>query len=91
MEKNPSADLLKLYSYGALAQFWANLGTGDEIAEDDAKSLLLLQKALIEEVDKTLQQYLDDASMKNFRDYVDRFRVRIMFGEEKQASRYHKR
>ena len=91
MEKNAAADLLKVYSYGALAQFWANLGTGDEIAEDDAKSLLLLQKALIEEIEKTLQVYLDEASMKNFRDYVDRFRVRIVFGEEKRASRFHKK
>jgi hypothetical protein len=45
MEKNPTADLLKLYSYGTLAQFFANLGTADELEEDEAKSLLLLQKA----------------------------------------------
>jgi hypothetical protein len=91
MEKNPAADLLKVYSYGALAQFWANLGTEDEIPEEDAKSLLLLQKALIDEMDSTLQKYLDATAMKNFREYVDKFRVRIVFGEEKQASRFHKK
>jgi hypothetical protein len=91
MEKNPTADLLKLYSYGTLAQFFANLGTADELEEDEAKSLLLLQKALIEEVDKTLQPYLDDVSMQNFRDYADSFRVRIVFGTEERPSRFHKK
>jgi hypothetical protein len=91
LEKDPATALLRLYSYGILAQFWTNLGMEDELPEEDAKALLLLQKALIEEVDMTLQQYLDDASMKKFRDYVDKFRVRILFGEGEKASRFHKR
>lgn len=90
-ERDPTRDLLKLSAYGILAQFWTTLDFRDEIWEDDAKDLLLLQKALIEEADATLGPYLDDLSMKRFRDYVDRFRARIVFTEGAKAKRFHKK
>ena len=74
-----------------LAQFWTTLNLKEEMWEDDAKNLLLLQKALIEEAQATLQPYLDDASMKRFNDYVDRFKTRIVFSEDKKAKRFHKK
>lgn len=85
---DPSSDMLKLSAYGLLAQFWANIGTGEEVEEEDARQLLLLQKALVDEFDKTLQAHLDEESMKNFREYVQKFKVRIWFGEGQKASRY---
>ncbi len=77
--------------YGILAQFWTTLGLKDEMWEDDAKNLLLLQKALIEESQATLQPYLDDSSMKRFSDYVEKFRARIVFTEDRKAKRFHKK
>ncbi len=76
-EKDPQRDLLKLYTYGSLANLWINLGTRGAMGEDEAKALIGLQEAVIKEFDKTLQAYLDEASMKAFRDHVDRYRVRV--------------
>jgi len=76
-EKDPQRDLLKLLAYGTLANLWINLGTKEAIAEEEAKALLEVQDALIGEFEKTLQPYLDEASMKAFREYVDKYKVRI--------------
>jgi len=84
-ESNSGKDLLKLSAYGALAQFWTTLDLKDELWEDDARSLLLLQKALVEEFTATLESYLDESSMKKFRDYTESFKVRMVFGEGKKA------
>lgn len=91
IEQDAAKDLLKLSTYGMLAQFWSLLNLRDEIWEDDAKNLLLLQKALIDEAEATLQQHFDDASMKRFRDYVNSFKVRIIFTENKKAKPFHKK
>jgi hypothetical protein len=77
--------MLKLSAYGALAQFWTSLSLKDEIWEEDAKNLLLLQKTLIEEFTAVLEGHLDEASMKRFKDYTESFKVRIVFGEDKKA------
>lgn len=84
----PVNDLLKLTAYGLLAQFWTDIGTREEMDEEDAKELLLLQKALIDEFDRTLQLHLNADSMRDFREYVERFKVRIWFGNDKKAARY---
>ena len=84
----PVKDLLKLTAYGLLAQFWTDIGTREEMDEEDAKELLLLQKALIDEFDRTLQSNLDADSMRAFREYVEKFKVRIWFGNDKKAARY---
>lgn len=89
-EQDPRKDLLRLSVYGMLAQFWITLNLKDEMWEDDAKDLLLLQKAIIEEGETTLQTYLDEESMKRFRDYVDRFKARMVFTEDAKAKRYRK-
>lgn len=90
-ERDPTRDLLKLSAYGTLAQFWTTLDLKNEIWEEDAKDLLLLQKALIEETENTLAPYLDELSMKRFRDYVDRFKARMVFTEGAKARRFHKK
>jgi len=89
-ELNPATDLLKLSTYGVLAQFWTTLALYDEIWEDDAKNLLLLQKALIDEAETTLLSHLDESSMKRFRDYVNTFKVRIVFTGDEKAKRFHR-
>jgi ADP-ribosylglycohydrolase len=82
---------LKITAYGILAQFWTTLGLKEEMWEDDAKNLLLLQKALIEKAQATLKPYLDDSSMKRFNDYVEQFKARIVFSEDQKAKRFHKK
>ncbi len=77
VEKDPQRDLLKLLAYGTLANFWVNLGTKEEVLEEEAKAFLALQEALHGEFESTLQAYLDEASMKGFREYVDKFKVRM--------------
>lgn len=84
----PVKDLLKLTAYGLLAQFWTDIGTRGEMDEEEAKELLLLQKILTDEFDKTLQPHLDADSMRDFREYVETFKVRIWFGNDKKAARY---
>ncbi len=91
IEKDPQKDQLKLFAYGTLAIFWTNLATTEEMEEDEAQRLLLLQQALLAEFDATLQQYLDELSMKAYRAYVERFKVRISFVSEKPRIHYKKR
>ena len=76
-EKDPQRDLLKLHAYGTLANFWLGLGTKEAMVEEEARALLGVQEALIKEFDKTLLVYLDEASTKAFREYVDKYKVRI--------------
>lgn len=76
-EKNAQTDLLKLTAYGTLAQFWISIGSKDAVDEDEAKTFLRLQQALIKQFDTTLQMYLDETSMKAFKDFVNAYRVRI--------------
>jgi len=76
-EKDPQRDLLKLLAYGTLANLWTNLGTKEAMDEEEAGALLGVQEALIKEFEKTLQAYLDEASMKAFREYIDKYKVRI--------------
>lgn len=90
-EKNLEAELLKVSVYGTLAQFWLALGTKEDMYEDEAKTLLLLQQSLIHQFEKTLQACLDGDSLKEFRDYVDKFKVRIVFSEDKKPTPYLRR
>ena len=90
-EQDPAKDLLTLSAYGMLAQFWSLLNLRDEIWEDDAKNLLLLQKALIEEAEARLLPHLDEMSMRKFRDYVNTFKVRIVFTQNRKAKPFHKK
>jgi hypothetical protein len=76
-EKDAQRDLLKLLAYGTLANLWISLATKEAIAQEDAEALLGVQEALIKEFDKTLQAYLDEASMKTFREYLDKYKVRV--------------
>ena len=76
-EKDAQRDLLKLLAYGTLANLWINLATKEAIPPEEAKALLRVQEALIKEFDKTLQAYLDEGSMKTFREYVDKYKVRV--------------
>ena len=88
---DPATDLLKFSTYGILAQFWTTLDLKDELWEDDAKNLLLLQKALIDEAEATLRPHLDESSMKRFQDYVNTFKVRIVFGGDQKGKRFHQK
>jgi len=76
-EKDAQRDLLKLFAFGTLASLWVNLGTTATMDEREASALLELQESLIKEFDSTLQAYLDEASMKTYREYVTKFKVRI--------------
>jgi hypothetical protein len=76
-EKDAQRDLLKVVAYGTLANLWINLATKEAIAGEEADALLGVQDAVIKEFDKTLQAYLDEASMKTFREYVDKYKVRV--------------
>lgn len=76
-DKNPQKELLKLYAYGTLANLFVKLGTMEAIDETDAASLLGLQNSLIKEIEETLQTQLDGESMRTFREYVQKYRVRI--------------
>lgn len=90
-ELDAERDLLKFSVYNSLAQFWANLNLKDELWEDDARMLLLLQKALIDEAELTLQGHFDESSLKKFREYVDTFKIRIVFTEDDKAKRFKKK
>jgi hypothetical protein len=69
--------LLKLYAYGSLANLWITLTTMDPLPEDEAKALLRVQDAVINEYEATLTRYLDFPSMKKFGEYITRFKARI--------------
>ena len=81
-------ELLRISAYGTLAQFWLNLETKDDLYEDEAKSFLLLQQSLIDRFEKTLRACLDDESVKEFLDYVDKFKVRIIFKQDEKPAPY---
>jgi len=81
-------ELLRISAYGTLAQFWLNLGTKEDMYEDEAKSFLLLQQSLIDRFEKTLRACLDDESVKEFLDYVDKFKVRIIFKQDEKPTPY---
>jgi len=89
-DKDPQKDMLKLFAYGTLATFWTNLAANGEMDEGEAQTLLLLQQALLSEFDTTLQQHLNEQGMKMFRDFVERFKVRISFVSEKPKVHYRK-
>ena len=76
-EKDAQKDLLKLYAYGTLANFMVEIGSRGEVDEDEARSLLRIQRDLIQQFDTTLAAHLDQPSMQSFRDFVDRYRVRM--------------
>jgi hypothetical protein len=76
-EKNVQKDLLKLYAYSTIANFIVNLGSKGDVDEDEAKSLLRIQNELIQQFDSTLAVQLDETSMQSFREFVNKYRVRM--------------
>jgi hypothetical protein len=76
-EKNVQKDLLKLYAFSTIANFFVNLGSKHDVDEDEAKSLLRIQNDLIQQFDSTLAVQLDEASMQSFREFVNKYRVRM--------------
>ncbi len=77
VEKNAQNDLLKLYAYGTLANFWITVGAKEGVDEDEAKTFLQLQQSLVKQFEKTLQAHLDETSMESFKEFVNTYRVRI--------------
>jgi len=76
-EKNDQKDFLKLYAYSTLANFMVTLSSRGEVDEDEARSMLRIQNELIQQFDSTLAAQLDQTSMQSFRDFVDKYRVRM--------------
>jgi len=76
-EKGPMGDLMRLMAYDSLANLWFNLAAKEYDDDQEARSYLQLQEALINEFDKTLGRYLDEAEMREFRGYVAKHRVGI--------------
>jgi hypothetical protein len=70
-------DLLKLYAYGTLANFWVTVGAKDSVDEDEAQAFLQLQQSLIKQVERTLEAHLDEAAMDDFRRFVSHYRIRL--------------
>jgi hypothetical protein len=77
VNKDPERDMLKLLAYGELANLWINLASKGEMSEEEAKSFIGIQDALIKEYEKILQAYLDFPSMKAFGEYITKYKVRI--------------
>lgn len=75
-ETNAQKDLLKLYAYGTLANFWVTVGAKDAVDEDEAQAFLQLQQSLIKHLEQTLEAHLDEASMEDFRRFVSHYRIR---------------
>lgn len=73
---NAQKDLLKLYAYGTLANFWVTVGAKDAVDEDEAQAFLQLQQSLIKHLEQTLEAHLDEASMEDFRKFVSHYRIR---------------
>lgn len=73
---NAQKDLLKLYAYGTLANFWVTVGAKDAVDEDEAQAFLQLQQSLIKHLEQTLEAHLDEASMEDFRRFVSHYRIR---------------
>ena len=76
-EKNDQKDFLKLYAYSTLANFMVTLSSRGEVDEDEARSMLRIQNELIQQFDATLAAQLDQTSMQSFRDFVNKYRVRM--------------
>ncbi len=76
-EKNVQNDFLKLYAYSTLANFMVMLSSRGEVDEDEARSMLRIQNELIQQYDSTLATHLDQGSMQSFRDFVNKYRVRM--------------
>jgi len=76
-EKDVQKDFLKLYAYGALANFMITVSARGEVDEDEAKVLLRIQNDLIRQFDSTLSTQLDPTSLQSFRDFVSKYRVRM--------------
>lgn len=75
-ETNAQKDLLKLYAYGTLANFWVTVGAKDAVDEDEAQAFLQLQQSLIKHLEQTLEAHLDEVSMEDFRRFVSHYRIR---------------
>lgn len=75
-EKDAQKDLLKLYAYGTLANFWVTLGAKEDVDEDEAKVFLQLQQSLIKRFEQILLPHLDEASMESFKKFVNSYRIR---------------
>ncbi len=76
-QKDAQKDLLKLYAYGTLANFWISLGAKGDVDEDEAKTFLQLQQSLVKQFEKTLEGHLDEDSMAAFREFVSKYKIRI--------------
>ncbi len=76
-EKDPQKDLLKLYAYGTLANFWATVGAKDNVDEDEAQAFLKLQQSLIKHFEETLENHLNEDVMEAFRKFVSHYRIRM--------------
>ncbi len=76
-QKDAQKDLLKLYAYGTLANFWISLGAKEDVDEDEAKTFLQLQQSLVKQFEKTLEGHLDEDSMEAFREFVSKYKIRI--------------
>jgi hypothetical protein len=76
-EKSSMGDLLRLLAYDSLANLWINLSAKEYDDDLEARSHLQLQEAVVNEFDKTLRRYFDEAAMREFRGYVARHRVGI--------------
>lgn len=90
MQDGSDRALLELEAYLGLAQFWLKLGTQEEMEEEEAKSFLLLQQALIEKFERTLRANIGNVPAEEFRNFADKFKVRIVFTDEK-ATPYPRR
>ena len=76
-EKDPQKDLLKLYAYGTLANFWVTVGAKDAVDEDEARAFLQLQQSLLKHFEEILEPHLDEDSMESFRRFVNHYRIRM--------------
>lgn len=76
-EKDAQKDLLKLYAYGTLANFWVTVGAKDAVDEDEAQAFLQLQQSLVKHFEEILEPHMDEESMEAFRKFVSYYRIRI--------------
>jgi len=76
-EKDAQSDLLKLVAYASLANLWINLSTKEYDDQEEATSFLKLQEELINEFEKTLRRHLDEAAIRDFRNYSTRYKLSI--------------
>ena len=76
-EKDAQKDLLKLYAYGTLANFWVTVGAKDNVDEDEAQAFLKLQQSLVKRFEEILDRHFDEDSMEAFRKFVSNYRIRL--------------